>query len=192
MNPKKMLKIPKKYSSLEFIKLITWSEIFEVWKKGEAHQESWKKHREERGFASWDEWREAYARPLNLETLEWSLYRIKNPTEEALNFYGTPTRGWVEKAYNGQTTKQLKDIVGLPIISENDKIKAIKKNFPKEAMLTGLVHDGKIILIEGMHRSCALASWGQKQELNSKITIALAAWDKDIQILGGNYKNKNN
>jgi hypothetical protein len=40
-----------------------------------------------------------------------------------------------------------------------------------------------------MHRDCALASWDPAKPLEAKITIALAKWkEKDIPIIGGNYK----
>ena len=71
-----MLNIPKTYSSLKPIRPISWPEIFATWKAGEAHQKSWQEHWQERGFESWDEWRQAYAAPLHPENLEWFLYKI--------------------------------------------------------------------------------------------------------------------
>jgi len=186
-----MLNIPQQYSSLEFTKSITWLEIFGAWREGEANQESWKKHWEERGFDSWDEWREAYAAPLEPKNLAWSLYKINDPIKDLPNFYGTPTRGWIDKAYGGKKTMLLKDLVKLLIISENEKVAAIKNNFPKETMLTGLIYKNNIILIEGQHRACALASWDSQTPLNSEVAIALAEWNKsEIPIIGGNYKRK--
>lgn len=184
-----MLNIPEQYN-LEFIKAITWPEVFDKWREGEAGQKSWKKHWEERGFESWDEWRETYAAPLDPQNLEWSLYKINDPIKDLPLFYGTPTRGWVDKAYEGKTTILLKNLVVLPIITENEKVLSIKKDFPKATMLTGLIHENNIILIEGQHRACALASWDPKTLLNSEVTIALAEWGKEIPILGGNYKKK--
>ena len=94
------------------------------------------------------------------------------------NFYGVPSKGWIEKAYDGETTKKLKDILNLPIITENDKIQAIKKDFPKETMLTGIIHNEKIILVEGMHRACAIASWDKEKPFHAKVLIALAKWNQ--------------
>lgn len=184
-----MLAIPNQYSSLEFIKPIGWPEIFETWRKGEAHQESWKKHWEERGFSSWEEWREAYAQPLTSEGLDWHLYKINKPLEEFPNIYGVPSDAWIKKAYNGEKTKILKDIINLPIVTENDKVTAIKKYFPKNTMFTGIIVDEKIVLIEGQHRALALTSWDKSVPLNSEIMIALTEWkEKEIPRIGGNYK----
>jgi hypothetical protein len=162
-----------------------------VWRKGEVWQESWKKHWEERGFDSWEEWRNAYVKPLHPEKLEWFLYKIKSPLEIFPGIYGVPSRSWVDKAYGGKTTKRLKDIVRTKLFVENEKIKEIKNNFPKNTLFTGLVHEDKIILIEGMHRACALTSWDKSKKLECDISIALAEWTKkEIPVVGGNYKNK--
>lgn len=184
-----MLEIPEKLS-LKFLKSIKWEEIFNIWREGEEKQESWKKHWEERGFSSWEEWRTAYAKPLKPVSLKWALYQIKNPTKDLLFFYGVPSRSWVEKAYGGEKLKQLKEIISLPIISENHKISDIKNNFPKNTMLTAILYEGKIVLIEGMHRAAALASWDSPKLPKSNIFLALALWkEKDIPVIGGNYKD---
>jgi hypothetical protein len=168
---------------------MSWEEIFAKWRESEAWQESWKKHWESRGWSSWDEWRKAYSAPLFPGNLQWFLFEVKEPLKDSSLFYGVPSRSWIEKVYGEASPKQLRDILDHPIIRDNDKISAIKKNFPEETMLTGLVHEDKIILIEGMHRACALASWDPAKPLEAKITIALAKWkEKDIPIIGGNYK----
>lgn len=185
-----MIFIPKQYTSLVRIRSLSWKEVFDEWRELEAGQESWKEHWIERGFDSWDEWREAYATPLHPETLSWELYQITDPIKDLPFFYGTPTKGWIEKAYGGETTKQLKDISNLPIITENQKVLDIKQDFPKETMLTGVVHEGKIILVEGMHRANALATWNPSTPFVGTVTIALAKWTSSIPALGGNYKTK--
>lgn len=185
-----MITIPKQYTSIVYIKPLLWKEVFDTWRELEEWQESWKQHWTERGFDSWDEWRKAYAAPLHLETLNWELYKVTNPLKDFPFIYGTPTKTWIEKAYNGETTKQLKDIVHLPIVTENDKILDIKKDFPKETMLTGIVHDDKIIFIEGMHRACAIATWNNETPFTGNVTIALAQWNNPIPAIGGNYKMK--
>lgn len=183
-----MLNIPKQFNSFKLIRPIQWPEIFDAWRKGEAWQESWKQHWEERGFSSWDEWRTEYAKPFRPETLEWFLYEIADPTRALPEIYGVPSKSWIEKAYGGEKTKQFKDIAELPIIKDNDKILAIKNNFPAETMLTGLVSGDKIVIAEGMHRAGALATWDTKIPFTGKVTIALAAWTEEIPAVGGNFK----
>lgn len=183
-----MLDIPKQFSSFKLTGPIQWPEVFEAWKKGEARQETWKRHWEERGFDSWDEWRIEYARPFRPETLKWFLYEIADPLKELPEIYAVPSKSWIEKAYGGEKTKPFKNIADEPIIKDNDKIIAIQNDFPKVTMLTGLLCGGKIVLVEGMHRAAALATWNFEIPFNSKIYIALAEWNKEIPIIGGNYK----
>ncbi|HLN18904.1 MAG TPA: hypothetical protein VK255_01910 [Patescibacteria group bacterium] len=187
-----MLSIPQQYPSIKFIRPISWPEIFAIWKEGEAHQQSWKKHWEERGFDSWEQWRKAYASPLEPEKLEWNLYKIGDPIEVFPEIYGVPSKSWVKKAYQGETTKKLKNIIDIPSVKDHPKVIDLKKNFPAKTMFTGIVSGGKIILIEGMHRACALANWPDSTPPKSDVSIALAEWKKEIPIIGGNYKNKNN
>jgi len=185
-----MLNIPEKYNTLKFIGPTIWDYIFDEWRKGEEYQKSWQEHWEERGYASWNEWRTAYVAPLQPEKLEWFLYEISNPTEILPEFYGVPSKTWVEKAYGGETTKKLKDIAHLSIIAENEKIKDIIKNFPEETLLTAILQDDKIILVEGMHRANALVNWNLPEPPKSKVLLAITEWNKEIPILGSSYKNK--
>ncbi len=181
-----MIKIPTLYKSIEFIRPISWEEIFKNWEKNEAPQESWKKHWTEIGCKSWKEWRSAFATPLKPEQQDWFLCEIKNPLEDSLNFYGVPSRAWIEKCYNGEKTKQIKDVLFSPVISENQKILAIKNNFPKKTILIGIVFKNKIIIYEGQHRTCALAIWDKKIPFKEKVFIALAKWKgEEFPAVGG-------
>jgi len=151
----------------------------------------WQEHWIERGYSSWDEWRENYAAPLRPETLDWQLYEIKDPLEIFPQIYGVPSHGWIEKAYDGKITMKLQNIIDLPVIKDNPKILDIRNNFPTETMFTGIVHEGRVVLIEGMHRASALVGWNENKTLKSKITIALADWkEEEIPIIGSGWKNK--
>ena len=182
-------KVPTGYETLEYLRPLAWEEIFATWKKGEAWQESWRKHWQERGWDSWDKWRQAYAAPLHPEILSWHLYRIGNPVKELPNFYGVPSHAWVEKVYDGAKTKPLRDLVHLPQVQNNPKVLDIKRDFPRETMLTGVVFQNKIVLYEGAHRSLAIASWDPATPFTATVTLALAEWpESDIPRVGNNYK----
>ena len=185
-----MIPISERYTSLVYVKPLSWREVFDIWRDLEAWQETWKEHWTEQGFNSWDEWREMYAAPLHPKTLSWELHHISNPLKDLPLFYGTPTKGWIDKAYEGEITKQLRDISNLSIITENQKILSIRRDFPRKTMLTGIIHDGKIVLIEGMHRANALATWNPRTPFVGNVDIALALWNNSIPILGGNRKMK--
>ncbi len=94
-----MIPISEQYTSLVYVKPLSWREVFDIWRDLEAWQETWKEHWTERGFNSWDEWREMYATPLHPETLSWELHHISDPLKDFPLFYGTPTKGWIDKAF---------------------------------------------------------------------------------------------
>lgn len=187
-----MLKIPKQYNSLEYIKPVQWKEISDEWREMEAGQAMWKEHWEKRGFSSWDEWRKAYAAPLEPTKLNWQLFKIKKPLKDFPKIYGVPSRSWIDNNYGGEKLKVLKEIIELPYVKQHAKVIDIKNNFPGETMMTGLIFQDKIILVEGMHRALALAGWTNPEPPKTEITIALAQWNQpEIPVIGGNYKNKN-
>ncbi len=182
------MKIPDKYKSLEYIHDRSWDEIFSVWRSYEAYQKSWKNHWQEREFNSWDDWRKDYISSISPENKKWSIYRINNISDVS-NFYGVPSRGWIEKCYNGEVTKKLSEISDHPVIKNNDKIDAIKNNFPYQTMLTGVVNENKIILVEGMHRALALARIaGDGLKIEGDMIIALAEHKGEIPKLGKGNK----
>lgn len=175
------LQIPQQYKSFEYEGDIEWRDIFSVWRSYEAYQQDWKKHWMERGFESWDDWRENYVAPLEPEKLSWKVYRINDPIQDINLIYGVPSRGWQEKCYGGEKTKMIKDILAHTIIIENEKIKSIMRNFPYQTMLTGIVNKERIILIEGMHRASALA---QREGAYGDVIIALAQYEGEILSIG--------
>jgi len=153
-------------------------------REGESHQDTWRKHWEERGFSSWGEWRSDYIQPIQPEDRQWYLYKIQKPYACVREFYGVPSRGWIQKCYNGQITKKIGDILPHPTIRDNNKIQSIIKNYPKKVMFVGIVHEGKIVLVEGMHRGCALTRMDEKSLDNHMVTIALAEFEGEIPRLG--------
>ncbi|MDD5043073.1 MAG: hypothetical protein PHD51_00170 [Patescibacteria group bacterium] len=178
------MKIPEQYKSLEYVHDIEWRDIFAVWRVYEAYQKGWEKHWRERGFNSWDEWRANYVAPLKPQEKKWKIYRI-NDIAEVEKFYGTPTRSWIAKCYGGIITKRLSDIINHPLIAANNKIKDIINNFPFQTMLTGVIHNGEIVLIEGIHRAGALALMAREgKRSGGEVVIALAEHDSELLPLG--------
>lgn len=86
----------------------------------------------------------------------------------------------------------MSELLKSPLILQNDKVAAIKDNFPPKTTLIGLIHNGHIVIYEGMHRISAMASWDKDKLFTSQVFIALAAWDKEqLPVVGGNRKDKN-
>ncbi len=178
-----MLKIPERYKSLKYIHDIEWRDIFAVWRAYEAYQKMWEEHWRERGFASWDEWRKNYIAPLKPKKLKWQVFRIEKTFLDAPKIYGVPSRGWVKNIYNGKKTIPLAEVVELVGGEKNEKIKAVKDNFPYQTMLTGVINQDRIVLVEGMHRATALAMM-KEGELIGDVVIALAEYNGELPLLG--------
>lgn len=171
--------------NLNFVKSITWEEAFSSWAKDESNLPHWVEHYKERGFNSWEEWRKSSIKNLNPEQLNWSLYEIKNPSETILNFYGGPFRAWKKKYYGDKEMLQFKELAQNSELKNDSHINEVIQNFPKESTLIGLKKNEKIVIIDGMHRCCALAVAQEKGlGIDIKLFIILADFPKEIPVLG--------
>ena len=174
----KMIKLKNKNIKLKHLSDLTWQQVFEIWRKNEEGRTSWIGHYEGRGFSTWHEWRMSYVKPLGLAKLKWQLYDLQNPEKSILGFRGGPYRSWIKLCYENKNNPYFSEIIKHPNVIEHKGIKAIFDNFPSETTLIGVVIDSEIIIIEGMHRACALALAGSKNiSLNTNIKIALAEYD---------------
>src|SRR5687768_15402658 len=144
-------------SGLTFVRDLTWDEVFEIWRSNEEHRENWKKLWQERGFASWADWRKTYADQFGLPAKSWKLYRVDDASTTVPDFRGGPFRGWTERFYNGVSAPTFKEIVTHPDIQSHTGILDMKKNFPVPTTITGVHNDDGIIITEGMHRCAAIA-----------------------------------
>ena len=184
------MKIPKQYKTLKYIHDIDWKDIFAVWRAYEAYQKGWQEHWQERGFNSWDEWRRNYIAPLKPENLQWKIYRITKPGKDVPNIYGVPSRGWRQNVYGDKKTIPLAKVVEKISADNrrNEKVEAVKNNFPYQTMLTGIINEGRIILVEGMHRGVALAMM-KEDEIIGDVVIALANYEGNLELLGKGDNN---
>ena len=177
------------YSKNNFLKHsenITWEKVFGFWRKNEADHPDWIRTYQEKGFNSWDDWRNSHAERLKCKGLEWHLYELVDPLKNIPSFYGGPFKTWVKLYYNRKETCRFSELANLEKIKTNKKVASLVNNFPKETIMIGLVLKNKITIIEGMHRCCAVALIGKnKQKFQSEIKIALAEYpEKDISIIG--------
>lgn len=173
-------------NQLLHIKPLSWEEVFSAWRDGEATLPHWIEHYKKRGFNSWEEWRRNAIMDLRPETLAWKLYTIDTPQETIPQLHGGPFRTWIKNYYNGNLAPTFAEIVSNPAFDKNKVIDEIIQNFPVTSTLIGLQTDVGIVIIEGMHRCCAVAE-AQKQEivLNTSITIALADFTgREVPVMG--------
>lgn len=160
---------------LEFIKDLTWGEVFEFWRTNEEDRPNWQEHWKSRGFNSWQEWRMEYAGPFRCPEAKWSFYEIKNPVRNVPFFYGGPFRSWIERFYKSGNPLTFAQLAELPDIQRHQGTNEMVANFPKDSIITGLIVDGEVYIIEGMHRCAALALMNQRGlKHDNKVSIALA------------------
>ncbi|MEK7194866.1 MAG: hypothetical protein AAB667_01275 [Patescibacteria group bacterium] len=182
-------------SNLEKVKNLSWPEVFEIWHKTEAPLEHWQKLWKEKGFTSWEAWRQATHANLRGQELSWGLYKIQNSADEIPNWRGGMFHAWAKWFYPvlSEQPPRLKDLVAHPGISNHWYVREISKNFPTETTITTIrFKNGDLMVVEGMHRCCAIAVAAHNQTpLNSNITVAVADWPfDDPPRLGLGWDNK--
>ncbi|MCK5466342.1 hypothetical protein KAI56_02475 [Candidatus Parcubacteria bacterium] len=177
---------------LKYLRPLKWKEVFDFWRKNEASQANWIKAYKERGFDSWDAWREKYTKPLKCDQAEWHFYELVNPEKNISSFYGGPFKTWKKLYYKEKETLQFSELVKLPEIQKNKDINSLADNFPEKTIIIGLEVGKKIVIIEGMHRSCAIALLAKKRrKLKSIILIALAKYpENNLPAVGKFRKSK--
>lgn len=160
---------------LTFIRELTWSDVFEIWRKNEEALEKWKEVYTRRGFETWEAWRKNLIAPWNLESRTWKLYRIKDAANVIADFHGGPFRGWTERYYNGVIAPTFREIIRHPDIRTVHAFKDFISDFPSPTTVTGIQNDDGVVIIEGMHRctSVVLAE-SQGAPIEPELYIALA------------------
>jgi hypothetical protein len=178
--------------NIKLIRICEWEEVFLEWYKDEGERENWIALAKERGFASWADWRlSGYAKRFECAKASWGFYEISDASHEILNWYGGPFRSWIERYYDGEKTKSFKELAERKDIKDISYIQEIMKNYPKNSVITALkLRNGKIFIIEGMHRTCALALLAQEgKPLNDKLIFAIGESDlKELPAVGKNNK----
>ncbi len=170
-------------SALREIGSLSWERIFNQWRYAEMWQEGWRALWKEEGFNSWDAWRNDYIAPLAPKEKKWTLYHIDD-ISVIKDFYGVPTRIWVRECYGGETTLPLHTVVQTPFVKNDQKIAMLRKSFPTTIMITGVINEKRIVLVDGMHRSCALTQCIlDKSVPTTSVCIALAPHDDVLPIL---------
>ena len=186
-----MTKIKKSF--LKYLRPLEWKEVFGFWRKNEASQPNWIKCYQERGFESWDAWREKYIKPFNCDKIEWHFYEVLNPQKSIPSFYGGPFDTW-KKLYYEVVNKhacslQFSELAKLSEIQKNEHVNSLVSNFPARTIIIGLEVKNKIVIIEGMHRSCAIALFAkEKKKLKSVVLIALAKYPGDKLPVVGKFR----
>ncbi len=143
-----------------FIKSLTWEEVFEIWRANEEANPAWIAHWKSKGFTSWENWRQTLSGPWHCETRQWELYRVINPLAVSPGWRGGSFRTWRTFYYQGQDFATFRDIVSGPNIQTHpgyQKMLLMYDDFPGKTTMSAFFTDQGIVIAEGMHRGCALA-----------------------------------
>jgi hypothetical protein len=157
-----MFDLKNKDIKLEFIKNLSWPEVFEIWRQNEEGGQNWIEHFKSRGFDTWEEWRMRYAEPFRCPEANWGLYRLKNPVRDLPSFWGGPFRSWKEKFYKDRDSMTFQELAATSEIQTHGTVNDMVKSFPNPTTLSGMVVDGEVYIIEGTHRCLALALMNQR------------------------------
>lgn len=156
----------------------TWPAVYQEWYRQEGRQSDWGRYLRQLGYSSWREWREdVIVKPFRLTKRTWMLYRVTDP-RMVLDWYGGPFPSWQKAHYRRAQTRSFAWLVKNGRILQRQKIKKFN-TIPKSMKLFGFRYRNRIVVLDGMHRCCALAiRVARGQAVKTKIIIALAATKK--------------
>lgn len=151
-------------SRLKLIRDCQWEEVFLFWYKNEGENPHWIQLAKEKGYNSWADWRlNDHANKFECAKAQWGLYEIADAPAVVSDWFGGPFNTWIEKYYDGEKIKSFAQLAQRPDILNLNKIKSLIGSYPAESIITALeLSDGHIMVIEGMHRCCALAAMAQQ------------------------------
>lgn len=153
----------------------SFEEVFEQWMKFEEENSEWQNLAVERGYSSVRDWRlNAYLKPFGVSDFDgsWMNCEVEDLNLLMHNLYMGPYNGW--RGYYGNERDRatffsnldnLSDLQG-GTIAENKKVLSIKEDFPIGTVLIAVTDGVKVCLLDGHHRSAAIAMMIEKEGLN--------------------------
>lgn len=160
---------------LTVVEPLTWVQVFAVWRANEGDDSHWGPHARERGFPNWEAWRMTYALPLRLPERAWYMFRVADSLTSVPTFRGGPFGSWIRRFYAGDPHPTFATLAQHPDIRTHGTVRALQRSFPLETAISGLLTDDGIVIVEGMHRCCAIAlAAAEGTPLTTTLTIALA------------------
>lgn len=168
---------------LHFITETTWPSIFQSWREREGVREDWQQSAKNKGWQSWDEWRDAWVRNFGAQERKWLRYEILDPLTTVPSFRVGPSQSWQKHFPKTESlTHTFAELVERVSYEQNDKVKSMLENFPDSTEFIGIYLPNKtIMIIEGHHRATALALANKQGEtilFNKLPTIALTVFEE--------------
>lgn len=171
---------------LSLVGPVAWDEVKAIWQNDED-TDAFRREYQEQGYESWEAWRRGIIEPLHLNDLNWAKYEIPAPLETVPKFKGGPFKPWQDRYYGGIESPTFAEVVkvqGTDVQSRSKFAEIIASDNPIQ--LIGLVLNGEIHIIEGMHRSTAIALAADRGEaFAASVHIILAQSDlPKLEIIG--------
>ena len=168
------------------IQPLTWEQTFAFWRESEGSNPEWLAVANERGYATWEEWRKAYVAPFKLDQRVWGLYRVDDPIRTVPQFRGGPFQGWVERFYHGCSR-----IAEELFAQGNGRALSLKDTFPRQTTVIGVMTNDDVVIVEGMHRCSAIASAAADgTPIQTNLSIALGSkLPGDLDVIPKIYKH---
>jgi len=170
----------------------SWGDIFAIWKEREGTMEGWKKVAKQKGWESWEEWRDAHMQNIGAKERKWFRYEILDPLKSVPQFKVGPTPSWQAHFPESERNQHtFEDLVNGDSFhgddKKNDKTRSMLVTFPKSTEFIGVVlADKTVVLMEGHHRAAAIAlaaQKGEKVKMSGLPTIAIAFFDAGEETL---------
>lgn len=148
--------------AMNAIRSVTWEEIFLRWADREEQNPGWiRTATEVKGWPDWRSWRSFSAEQMRLPQRSWMLYEFSDPMAEIPAMLVGPYSGW-QKKLPSPNQGSFADLVAIPkeyeFYKQNTNLSGMADNYPAHTEMIGLRRpDGKIICLEGHHRSVCVA-----------------------------------
>lgn len=143
---------------------ITLDDVFQFWRQNEEWNPKWQTVATEKGFDGWEAWRRGFLETLREATEpEWRLVELTDPLSKVPSFYGGPFKAWKEHHYQAKDSLTLAEIARSECMAGHDYIQGLMRHFPPLTIMSAVEDgEGRVIVVEGMHRACALAAMARE------------------------------
>lgn len=175
------------FRSLQFLKDVTWEDVFSAWKSAEGQDPIWQRFAvEEKGWDSWENWRRYQSSFIEADKRLWKIYEITDPNKVIPAFRIGPFQGW-QQHFMEKNRHTFADLVRdkTDWVSQNIGVRVRLEHFPDSTQFIGLYVEDEdaIVLYEGHHRAAAIAlaiHRGTPITFQTNPTIALTSVAGDV------------
>jgi len=162
----------------EFVRNADWEEVRASWKGRE--ETVWRAHYLERGFGTWESWREPYVRDFGLAGRTWTIETISDALSAVPEFYVGSFKGWQKYYPEGKMIATFADIARHPEIRDNTGVQYWLNHVPEKTRLMLFRCGEEIVVRDGTHRCVAMAILRTDDlEFSCEVEAAIAEFGKN-------------